>query len=329
MKKYILILITAVFYNTAISQVLYNETFDNYPLGDLTTDPTGITPGLGNWYVYLDKNTASEVTIVQESNKGKVLVVKNAINYIAKQKKIQTVWSNRTTGNNVLLVEYDLYAEDLDNSSIFEAEGVNSVLTSIRFITAYNSTLQINESYIQADLGTISKKYLKNLVKKWITIQVYADYNSNKHYIHIPALGINSHSVSTKPFTALNVIILRGGGGILTKGVITNSVAHKYDNIKVTALKAVPPHVLSAENFLAEKFNVFPNPATNVVNITNAENMFVNQVTVYDIAGKEIKKQTYTNETNIQLNVENLASGTYMLHLQTNEGLAVKKLVKK
>jgi len=111
--------------------------------------------------------------------------------------------------------------------------------------------------------------------------------------------------------------------------VITNSIAHKYDNIKITALKVVPPHVLSAENFLAEKFNVFPNPGTNVVNITNAENMLVNQVTVYDIAGKEIKKQTFTNENQVQLNVENLASGIYMLHLQTNEGLAVKKLVKK
>ncbi|RRA94007.1 T9SS type A sorting domain-containing protein [Paenimyroides viscosum] len=37
----------------------------------------------------------------------------------------------------------------------------------------------------------------------------------------------------------------------------------------------------------------------------------------------------FFNETFKQLNVENLASGTYMLHIQTNAGLAVKKLVKK
>jgi len=215
MKKYIQIFIAVVFYNTATSQVLYNENFDNYPLGDLTTDSTGITPGLGNWYVYLNKTTASEVTIVQEPNKGKVLVIKNAINYIAQQKNLQTVWSNRTAGNNVLLVEYELYAEDLDNTSIFEAQGVNSLLNSIRFITGYNSTLQINESYVEAGFD-INKRY-QNFIKKWITIQVYADYNSNKHYIHIPALGITLHGVSTKTFTALNAITFRGGGGFLQK----------------------------------------------------------------------------------------------------------------
>ncbi|SEH59918.1 Por secretion system C-terminal sorting domain-containing protein, partial [Paenimyroides aquimaris] len=39
--------------------------------------------------------------------------------------------------------------------------------------------------------------------------------------------------------------------------------------------------------------------------------------------------QNFNEQTEIQLHVENLASGTYLLHLQTNEGMAVKKLVKK
>ncbi|MEG1388641.1 MAG: T9SS type A sorting domain-containing protein [Algoriella sp.] len=58
--------------------------------------------------------------------------------------------------------------------------------------------------------------------------------------------------------------------------------------------------------------------------ITNTDNLYVENVTVYDIVGKEIKNKTFSNETNIQLKVENLVVGTYMLHLQTNEGLAVK-----
>ncbi len=57
--------------------------------------------------------------------------------------------------------------------------------------------------------------------------------------------------------------------------------------------------------------------------------MVVQQVTVYDIAGKLITTQNFNEQAEIQLNVENLASGTYMLHLQTNEGTTVKKLVKK
>ena len=106
---------------------------------------------------------------------------------------------------------------------------------------------------------------------------------------------------------------------------------NRYDNIKITAISAVPPNIIAlstCEQF-ATKFNLYPNPATNVVNITNAENMLVNQVTIYDIAGKQLSTKKYNNETDIQLNVEHLASGTYMLHLQTKQGTAVKKLVKK
>lgn len=80
---------------------------------------------------------------------------------------------------------------------------------------------------------------------------------------------------------------------------------------------------------LAEKFNMYPNPATNIVNITNRENMLVSQITVYDVTGKQMSTQSFNNEAEIQLNVENLPSGTYMLHLQTEVGTAVKKLVRK
>ena len=108
-------------------------------------------------------------------------------------------------------------------------------------------------------------------------------------------------------------------------------MVHKYDNIKITGLKVVPPNIiaLSTNEQLAQKFNVFPNPATNIVNITNNENMSVKQVEIYDVTGKLINTQNFNNETEIQLNVETFSSGTYILHLQTNEGTAIKKLIKK
>ena len=329
MKRKLLIAFTVLMFTPLINaQILYEETFDSYPLGDFITDPTGVTPGLGNWYVFLDKNTASEVKIEQEPTKGNVLVVKNAINYTAKQKDLETVWNNRTTGNNVLFTEYEIYAGDSDNTIIFNLR-TNSVI-DIRFNVNYNSVLQLNETFIRTSHNNLIKTYQNlNFIKKWITIQVYIDYNTNKQYVHIPVFGITTHNVFTQTPTPISELALRGGGGILTKGVYTNSVAHKLDNIKITALNAVPPHVLSAESFLATKFNIYPNPATNVVTITNSENILVNKATIYDITGKQLSTQNFNNEANLQLNVAHLASGTYMLHLQTNEGTAVKKIVKK
>lgn len=74
---------------------------------------------------------------------------------------------------------------------------------------------------------------------------------------------------------------------------------------------------------------MYPNPASNVVNITNSENIAVQQVTIYDISGKQLKTQNFDSSQEIQLNVENLASGTYMLHIKSESGTAVKKLIKK
>src|SRR5690606_37836811 len=107
-----------------------------------------------------------------------------------------------------------------------------------------------------------------------------------------------------------------------------SGVIIKYDNIR---LSAVPnrPAFANVNEWISSKFNVYPNPTTNVVNITNSENMLVNQITIYDVTGKQLSTKNFNNETEIQLNVENLASGTYLLHLQTNQGMAVKKLIKK
>jgi len=94
-------------------------------------------------------------------------------------------------------------------------------------------------------------------------------------------------------------------------------------------LQNVPPEVLSAHSILSEKFNLFPNPATDIVNITNSDTVPVNQVEIYDVTGKLLTTQKFSNETQIQLDVTALTAGTYLLYLQTNKGIAMKKLVKK
>lgn len=86
---------------------------------------------------------------------------------------------------------------------------------------------------------------------------------------------------------------------------------------------------IHTEDVLANSFHLYPNPATDFVTITANDTIKVNQIKVYDLTGKFIDQQDFKNEENIRLNVEKFASGTYLLHLQTDKGLAVKKLIKK
>ena len=174
----------------------------------------------------------------------------------------------------------------------------------------------------------------------WYRVIIYLDYDNKKIYFQIPNAGskvfagdfLKSTNLSNiiEDFHPVNIYLYNTAHRELPAGAY-NAIHSKYDNIKITALNAVPPEViaLSVDDVLSEKFKLYPNPATDIVNITNSENMFVEQVAVYDASGKQLNAQTFNNEAAIQLNLENLASGVYLLHIKTNEGTAVKKLVKK
>lgn len=180
-------------------------------------------------------------------------------------------------------------------------------------------------------------------VNTWVTIEVYIDYDNSEIYVSLP---LQNYTIKHK----LDYTLLLGGvdnegnplpddspvklrflgyGGINAHPNQKNPFRLRIDNINISGQNTVPTVNLNVNQQLAAKFNLYPNPATTKVNITNSENMLVNQITVYDIAGKQLGVQTFNNEGEIQLNIENLANGTYLLHIQTTEGTVVKKLVKK
>src|SRR5690606_10283151 len=223
-----------------------------------------------------------------------------------------------------------------------QAYGNTSSRSHIRLFN-YNKDKGIYDVFFDVHDGTVNRSspgYLSFNV--WYRVIIYLDYNNKKSYLQIPNAGskvfanylsvdINLPTLIEDFYPATIQLFNTAHKVDISGGMKYNAVHSKYDNIKITALNVVPPEVvsLSVNNFLSEKFNLYANPATDIVNITNSENHLVNQVAVYDVAGKQLSIQTFNNESEIQLNVENLVSGVYMLHIQTNEGTVVKKLVKK
>ena len=68
---------------------------------------------------------------------------------------------------------------------------------------------------------------------------------------------------------------------------------------------------------------IFPNPVKDVLTINYDK--AISQIDVYDVNGKLVK--TFTTVGN-SINVSDLSSGVYMLNMQTEDGLVVKKIVK-
>jgi len=85
--------------------------------------------------------------------------------------------------------------------------------------------------------------------------------------------------------------------------------------------------VLSNNSFVASKLSVYPNPATNVVNISNDINAIITAVEMTDLNGRVVKTQN-VNATNGQIAIGDLSAGMYMMKIKTDQGTAVKKIVK-
>src|SRR5690606_41817851 len=83
MKKYILSILSLLFLNTTYSQLVYDDNFDNYTLGNLGTDYTGVIPGQGGWLTeivhYMGTKHNGYSTITTETGRGKVLTISSPI----------------------------------------------------------------------------------------------------------------------------------------------------------------------------------------------------------------------------------------------------------
>ena len=97
-----------------------------------------------------------------------------------------------------------------------------------------------------------------------------------------------------------------------------------------TSPKNVPtmiscPFLSIDENVFTEKLTVYPNPTNSSLNIRGNNNLVFNKIIITDLYGKIVfeKKDNVT-----QINVENLASGFYILQAFSEEGVYQNKFVK-
>lgn len=359
-NKKVCIVVALLVYSCALNaQVLYTDDFDNYNTGYLGTDYKGQIPGQGGWFTHSWHETKSHTpfTITTETGKGKVLNITSPFTnrdaFWIYKRNLNNLIANRTPGNNVIKFEIDYFTGVQQN---FNAAGNNSGIYVL-----YNNDVLDNtwETLIQILFDKVDGRFVTGFYQDpdmnfsnstslpqfslpfntWIKINVYLDYSNRKAYLDVPYFGSTYVSDFLKNSTSANLLKDFPPSTILLRIAMQQEdlkfyyTVNKYDDIKLTALNVVPPEVitnLNVNNHLAQQFNLYPNPATHTVNITNNENIVIEKVTVFDVSGKEINTYLFTtNESNALINTSNWASGTYLLHLHTKQGVAVKKVVKK
>lgn len=346
-KNTFLAFVMFLVFNNSNAQVLYEETFNSYNIGNLGTDITGTIPGQGSWLTKDVNPPAGKSTvknenfrIAYEKGRGNYLLIESSELKETEEpqqlvretfKDISNIWQYRDVQNNILKLEWE-FSYFLDKNTYSDGIFIEFTNIPIKNQKIQHHGIRIggsnSDEVIEAyqGHGTPLIPALIANQKTWQKIIIYVDYNNYNVYFEFPSK--NYAVKSTRQMSLLdNPMNLRMLRFYL---ISTDNYKKKFlyvDNIVISAVNSLPK--LNILNINSDKFNLYPNPAATIVNITNTLNMFINEVEIYDLAGKLVNTQNFNNEAEIQLNVQALTNGTYLLHLKTNEGMAVKKLIKK
>ena len=76
------------------------------------------------------------------------------------------------------------------------------------------------------------------------------------------------------------------------------------------------------------QFNLYPNPTTGLI-IVNLNNSTTGDYKIYDLTGKLIIESKFTKQTDLQIDLSNLQNDPYILTVNTENDIFIKKLILK
>lgn len=114
-------------------------------------------------------------------------------------------------------------------------------------------------------------------------------------------------------------VALSSNGKTLAIGAIASTVHGSYTGqVRVYSLATI----LSTDKFVMENFSLYPNPTSELVNITLNENLELQKVNIYNTLGQLIK----TEKSNT-ISINALSKGVYYFEIITDKGKATKTVL--
>ncbi len=239
----------------------------------------------------IDGETASDGSgfSVSLSSDGTILAI-GAISNNGNGSESGHVRVFKNISNNWIQVGADINGEDANNLN-----GWSVSLSSDGTILAIGA---IGNNGNGPESGQV--RVFKNISDSWIQIGI--DINGE---------GANDQSGQSVSLSSDGIILAIGALG--NDGSALNS-----GHVRVFDLSAV----LASDTFVLDNFSIYPNPTSDILNITLENNITLEKVTIYTTLGQIIKL-----EKSKTIDVKSLAKGNYFVEVITNQGKATKTII--
>lgn len=189
--------------------------------------------------------------------------------------------------------------------------------------TAYNITVTVTQSGSSKRGFQLTAENSSNIKVGNFTAGTGSQvFNSGKTVTHTTAGNTQtSWTVTwTSPATAQGTVTFysavnctNGNGGTSGDQVVTTNLA---------------VGVLGNEDFFSKQFSIYPNPTSDNFSIEMPTNVSSADISIFDYLGRLVSNQTISSSST-SINVSALNSGTYIVYVATEEGVAKKRLVVK
>lgn len=332
MKK-ILLSICFLSLNTIFSQTLETENYDALTVGNLSTNINGGSAGQGGNYLYATGGAVTDAQIFNEGgSRANVLLVNgsnaNLTKYVYKT-GLAASWGARTTGNNIVDVEYEFFTGASTTSKnnheirIFDAANTVAGITFaadtkiIRGLAYYNNSGTLNTYAF--GLGASAATPIVLPASTWV--KVGCSFNKTTGEVKWKGPGFDSFVMGASTATDIAEIDFLVTGGGTTN---TASSTAKFDNY--SAVAKATSNLLGVNENIVNKFSIYPNPTNDIVTISKNNSLEISAVSITDINGRVVK-EIVSNEIST-INVADLNAGVYFLKVTTAEGVGTTKLIK-
>ena len=154
--------------------------------------------------------------------------------------------------------------------------------------------------------------YRGEIYENFLGIYFYADFCSGE----IGTIDQSNNQINHGPFN----------GSWVSFGEDKNKELYIIDNFG--SIYKIEGNILSTTDFNINTVSIYPNPASNNLNVKSSNNSFIKNISIYDLKGSIAltKNISGLTETNISINL--LQSGIYMVKVTSAKGISIiKKLI--
>ncbi len=155
------------------------------------------------------------------------------------------------------------------------------------------------------------------------------DIIENKMIVSNYATGdINLYDISGAEPLLLG-IIPTGAAGIMGIKVGPDGNIWYVNSITDKVLRMTPGSVSVNENAAPLKFNVYPNPSSDFINVSysNLNAVSTHNISLYDISGRRVVNVAMGNSNSTRIDISQLAAGAYILQIAGKEGVLMSERV--